>query len=835
MIRFLGRLLRGLLVLGLFGWAVWSAWPMLEAARRRFDPRGEASAALTRLSNAKSSAVYVLDPQRWVEFSIPNQDPRIKIVSNANLAPNAATQPDSEWLYALHYQVVDSSDRVLQEATYHHRAAVSWYQPPTASEPLTAAFYADSPLVPADGRLLMINFTGTTGAARLRLRLEHSVPGIESVVVRVYAREHLFDPPIDHRWQRIARHQRQALAEASVYGLDLLRADEQIHLLRQRWSPVGPVGIEGQDYHGQRLYSTLDIETEPLRTPIPPAGLYVDRDLRATLPIPDPKAWISLEFLETDQTVAGSVSGPATDPAPTEVALFWYGYQPRQRAVYRVPLNGKPTTLWPEKIGGGLLEVVAPRPLILRATRYQPNEPPLDLLPEPLYLRLYRLEAARPLEFAIVHPDAKPTLWRVDLRLAAPEPAAAATVRYEFLGGRGEVLRQGTLTVTGSVSLYDRLSGQQALIERVSEPTTYGFALPATIARVRLTTTASVLANAYTRPPDLRREVRVPEHYRPADQERPRQQPVWFSVLPLAAASWIQESRTALLVLQSRPPQRDAEILAGRYDWQDYYPDGDWRGRYLLNPRDPEAPLREQSLSVVFQPLATGAPARVNLQGPPGRLTVDPSLLMLRDSDRPDPVRISVDGQLVYTGVLTLRRDQLRLPPLPMGVRTVQVQSASPARWFMNHSGGGPGSLIRRLAYRLDQQPLEFVYAKTTPAIEILSGMLQIPANGNRRVRLRAQVAMPDAAILGPFTHPTPREWLYDIQADTTYPVPVLDTPTEQVGLGQRFFLPLGDDAPPGNYRVRLWLEEGNGYLTLYRVTPGLPLGYELFTEDTQP
>ena len=64
--------------------------------------------------------------------------------------------------------------------------------------------------------------------------------------------------------------------------------------------------------------------------------------------------------------------------------------------------------------------------------------------------------------------------------------------------------------------------------------------------------------------------------------------------------------------------------------------------------------------------------------------------------------------------------------------------------------------------------------------------------------------------------------------------VPVLDTPTEQVGVGQRFFLPLGDDAPPGNYRIRFWLEEGGGYLTLYRVIAGLPAVLELFGEETQ-
>lgn len=831
MIRFLGRLLRGLLLLGLLVWAAWTAWPMLETAWLRFDPRGEADANRSRLANAAPSTVYVLDAERWTEFPIPGQGNRLKVVSNANLNPQAAAQPEAEWLYALRYQIVDGPGRVLKDAIYHHRTAVSGYQPPGAAQPLTAAFYADGELVPADGRLLMIAFGETPGASRLRLRLASHAAGVETVAVRVYAREHLFEPPDTYRWQRIVRRQQETLARASVYGPELLRESEQANLLRLRWNPVGPLGIEGQDYRGQRLYSTLDIETEPLRAPIPPAGLYVDRDLRGTLPLPEPAGWTTLEFKDLAEQPSGS---DRTAGAAAEVELIWHGPQPAQRASYRVPLSGLSTTLWSEKVGGGLLEVVASRPLVVKATRHQAVGPPLDLTPEPFYLRLYRLEPGQPLEFAIAHIGGQPALWRVDLRLAALDPASTAAVRYELLDGRGRVLRQGSLALTGMTSLYDWLIGGSAPIGRVSEAATYGFTLPATVERVRLTAASPVLVNAYTRPPDLRRTVRAPEDYQPIGKEEPRGQPLWFPVLPLDAAAWLRDGRTLLLGRQSRPPQRDPEVLAGRYDWQDYYPDGNWRGRYLLNPRDPSTPPREQALGVVFQPLAAGVPVRVELRGPPGRLMVDAVLLALRDTDQPDPVQISVDGQPVYTGVLTLRRSQLRLPPLPTGPHTLQVQTLRPARWFVNYTAGTAGGLMRRLAYRLDQQALEFVYVKTGAGVEVLSGVLQRPAGSGRRARLRATVDMPGAAILGPFSHPTVREWLYDLQADPDSPVPVLDTPAESVGLGQRFFLPLGDDAPPGNYRIRLWLEEGSGYLTLYRVTPGLPVVLELFSEEAQ-
>lgn len=836
MIRFLGRLLRGLFLLGLLVWAAWTAWPWLETAWLRFDPRGAAGTARVRLADAAPSTVYVLDQERWVEFPIPGQSGRLKVVSNASLDPERAAQPDAEWPYALRYQLVDGTGRVLEDAVYHHRTAVSWYRPPGAPQPLTAAFYLDGRRVPADGRLMMIDLHEAAGATRLRLRLASRAAGLEAVVARVYAREHLFEPPTAFRWQRTARRQQEALARASVYGLELLRESEQTHLLRLRWNPVGPLGIAGQDYQGQRLYSTLDIEAEPLRAPVLPAGLYVDHELRGTLPIPEPGGRIALEFLDLAGTPSGSGSDGAAVAAAAEVELRWYGRQSTQRASYRVPLPPSPTpTRWSGNVDGGLLEVVAPRPLIVKAVREQKGGAPLDLVPEPLYLRLYRLEPGLPLEFAVAHVGGQPTLWRVDLRRAAPDLATPAAVRYELLDARGAARRQGVLALTGTASTYDRLLGARASIERVSEAATYGFALPAAVVRVRLTAAAAVLANAYTRPSDLRREVRVPEDYQPAGGGETRGQPVWFPVLPLAAPAWVRDGRTVLLNRQNRPPQTDPEVLAGRYDWQDYYPKGDWRGRYLLNPRDPQAPLRDRALDTVFQPLAAGIPARVELRGAPGRMTVDPTLLVSRDTDRPDPVQISVDGKSVYAGVVALRRGQLRLPPLPVGAHAVRVQSTRPARWFINHVGGGPGSLIRRLAYRLDRQALEFVYSKTGPGVEVLSGVLQMPFGSDRRARLRATVEIPGGVRSGPFIQPTVREWLYDLQPDNNSPVPVLDTPDEQVGLGRRFFLPLGDDAPPGDYRIQLWLEEGSGYLTLYRVTPGLPVALELFSEEARP
>jgi hypothetical protein len=225
----------------------------------------------------------------------------------------------------------------------------------------------------------------------------------------------------------------------------------------------------------------------------------------------------------------------------------------------------------------------------------------------------------------------------------------------------------------------------------------------------------------------------------------------------------------------------------------------------------------------------------LHFQGLPGRSTVEPTLLVLRESSAPSAVRVAVDGVIIHSSVIAVRRASIRLPPLPTGTHTVTVTAAQPGRWLISNAGADENSFIRRLAYLLDQQPLEFIYAKTTAGEETLTGVLHGPFGATERSRLRVQVEIDHAALLGPVNRLTVREWRYDLMPDHRQAIPVLDTPNEQVDLGQRFFLPLGDDLPPGDYRIRLQLEQGSGYLNFYRVIPGLPALLELFREETLP
>ncbi|MCB1770346.1 MAG: hypothetical protein KDJ31_11715 [Candidatus Competibacteraceae bacterium] len=856
MIRLLGHTLKWLLMLGtLAGLVVW-LWPMAQTTWLLFDPQGQQNID-PRLAEAAAEAVYVLEKQRWLEFPIVTQGDYLKVVSNANL-PAAAAQagsPETFWIYAIDYQVLDKTGRVLKEGTYHLRTMMSWRQPDGAPFPLTPAFYLNRLSLPASGRVMTIPVRETPGAARLRLRLAQRDAAIDEVVARVYAQEHLLDATRDYRWQRVSRRLRERLARASVYGADLLSLTEQTQLLRQIWSPTAPLGVEGRAYRSQKMYVMFEVEAEPRRLPVLPAGLYVDPNLRGTLAIPEPGGVVELELLDVAPLMA-EAGIPSTSPftrggdkmtadlssqkgdgetgrMPATLRLVWYGSLPSQRAEYAISMNGA-TTRWTGALMPGLVEVIASQPVVVRAALRQETGQAIDLVQEPVYLRLYEVGAGQALEFDIEHVGAQPTFWRVSLRQALPAVADPAIARYELVDEHSVVVRQGALPVPALLSRYDWRVSSSAFFDRISEPASYAFVLPVKVVKARLRAETPLLVAAYTRPPDLPRSVRAPEDYRP-DLPGTGSQPFWFPVLPVDAQTLLQEARSGLIVVQSRPPVINPDILAGRYDWQDYTPKGPWRGRYLLNPRDPGTPLRVQALDSVFRPVSAGVPTTLHFQGQPGRSTVDPTLIVLRESAAPSAVRVAVDGVIIHSSVIAVRRASIWLPPLPVGTHTLTVTASQPGRWLISNAGADENSVIRRLAYLLDQQPLEFIYAKTTAGEETLTGVLQGPFAVTERSRLRVRVEIDHAALLGPANRLTAREWRYDLRPDPRQAIPVLDTPNEQVGLGQRFFLPLGDDLPPGSYRIRLQLEQGRGYLSLYRVIPGLPALFELFREETLP
>ena len=802
------RLLGRLLTLSLLVALAWGAWQRLQDTVSIPTWRGDTK---VRLEGVRPSTAYRLREDTWLEFPLSGQGLLVRVLSNAAVARALTADSEVVWQYAFEVQLADAEGRQLRSHTYSQRTQVSAYRDPDTGALTTRSFFNTPTTVPTDAQLTLIPLAEAERGARLRIRLARADPVLQEAMVRIYEQETLPEHRLPYLWQRLSEQQKNDMARGMVYGPDLLREAEKRNLLRHRWRPLGPAGVEGPDYQTRVLYVWREEAGEPVLAPPLPQGVYTGPGRSGILPLPADARRVRLEFGLTDITGAWPGSEPVT--------LRWYGRGLHQRREIEAYLAPESTSV-EMQLDGGLIEVLAPVPLVVRA--FLPTPDGLrEITPQPITLRIYQTTTDSPVEYELDHLPGRSTPVRVDLRAALrPDSGTATEVRYQMLNAAGSPVSEGRLGVSPVPSLLDTLTTPSAELA-VTEPSRYFFSVPDGIARIRFYGEPLALVAAYTRPPDLAYVLRVPEHFDLTLREEDYR-PLWFRLRPNGERALVQALRTFPLRLQHRPPEDDALLLAAQYKWEDFRPLGNWRGRVLLLPRDPGQPLRPESLAVTYRELAANREVTLDLRDLPGIAEVEPVLLYLGRPSKPRSVEILVDGRSLYRGMLASGRGELRLPRIPVGRHQIHIRDTGGAQWMINHAGAGDAGYTTRMAAWVGEGGLSFEVTKQGAAEEILLARLHVPYGSARRTRVRVRLEVDQGVHLGPLPGFTVTERVYDVHPAGGEKAPVLSTPDGYVDSGYNLAIPLGDDLPPGTYRLTVWAEDGpSGYLTLYRLLPG--------------
>ncbi|MCU7893255.1 MAG: hypothetical protein KZQ78_17380, partial [Candidatus Thiodiazotropha sp. (ex Ustalcina ferruginea)] len=663
--------------------------------------------------------------------------------------------------------------------------------------------------VPTDSRVHIMPLVRS--AARLLLKVRSMDPLLQEVMVRSYEPEQYSEHRLDAAWNQLTRYQRDRIALGSVFSPDLLVPQERRNLMRNRWNPLGPSGVQERDFQVRKLFVRQGDLGEPLDEQILPAGLYMDGRHRATVPLPEGRARIRLDFTPVIREQM---------PQQESISVRWYGPGVDKRSASTFVWTPDHES-YSQVYDGGLLEIICSDPQVMRVHREQ-EEGWQEITPDSSYLRIYALDKERSIRFSVAHSGSSATPFRLDLRAMITGIDAVDGVKhktqYLLLGDDGKVLRQGEFDLQLIPSLYDRLVGEDPS-EQLSEPISFHFKLPPNVAVIEVRSQLPVWANAYTRPMELARKVRVPEDYY-RDPQETGFQPAWFVLEPEAVQQLVNGLRAAALIVQRRPPTDDPDVVAGRYDWQEFRPEGRWRGRHLLIPRTSQLAVRDETLATLYQPLRGGVEEQLKLRSPYGQAVLQPTLIYLKAEQRGEKVSVYLDGQLFHQVTLAGKQGQFRLPSLDSGVHRLRLQSTPGIDWYINYAGSGEQLLLRRFANKLEAGGMDFLYHKQTPSKEVLTG--QFFSTG---LVPRAGISVKVEALerpIGPYREWSFTERFYDLRIPDEQKVPVLGTKSQQADGGARFFLPLGEDLVPGRYRIRIQPEQQvNGYLSLYRLQPG--------------
>ncbi|SFR50503.1 hypothetical protein SAMN05216203_0972 [Marinobacter daqiaonensis] len=804
--RVLGRLLLLLLL-------VVAATFLYKPLRSLFEVPPPAPAVTQQLDlTARPSTVYFLAEHEWLTFPVISQAARLRILTHAGAAPD--TGLDAPMRYALEYELVDGKGRVLNEGRYVHETQIP--QPLFKDGlPVSRNLYTDRSLAIAAGQSINMQLEGLPRTAFVRLRLEPLAPPLENVAVRLYYEERMSERQASVAWERLSQEKKTRLARGVIYPPELLTREERLNLLERQWQPVGPLGTnpaQGTLFSIQGAESFLDPNLMP-RSP----GLYAGPNRMGVLPIETAGRYrIKFRPLLVDEDLE-----PELELRHITERLE----EPRQEVV--TP-TGEPLAL-EQTLSPGLLVVIPNQPGMLDIWPVGAGK---SALPEPRYLRSPAVQPGLPAHFRILPGDDVGTSLRLDLRAhgdGEPLPAEAnIRATYRLFDARGRAVDQGSLEARVRPSMIDRVADTQPVAD-LSEPASFYLRLPPEVTRIELTSHQRLLANAYTRPDDLPHRTRVPVDYYAWRGDDPAQ-PGWFILQPAAQ----KEPDTSLVLhLQSRPPERDSELLAGRYQWQALDPQLAARGARILVPLSGEERLRPSGLPGYFKPLRQGAQT-VEIAAPGVVRQLEPQLIYLRDNPDPFNLRLRIDGRTVRHELIG-RRGEIRLPSISPGRHEMELDASARGIWLMNYRYPEESGYLRRMAFRLEAAPLRYDVDKREDGQLVGARFYSLgEAGAESTVRVRV---IPGALESGPSQEWTHLERLYRItpsagEAKVGY---VLDQQRERLSRGQPILVDLGSDLANGSVRVEFSLHSGApGYLVFHKVLPGQHERTRGFREEEQ-
>lgn len=883
-----------------------------------WERHGMDSQKLALVREAKISRAFVLPAKEWLQFPLAAGAGELRVVSTASVREIAQARqshlqdPGKRWTYALLLEFLDAQGQVLASQTWHQSANLLEKKRPDGTL-VGAAFYLETGLYPLSGEVTTVNLQAMPQARSVRARLHSADPQVADVVLRLFQPRPFSAQDLAHHWGRLSPQQQEEIARGSVHDKALLQEQEKQNLLRNARQALGPLGQEGQDYTVRDLYVLFENEGELQAAPVASYGVPLDRQSYATLPIPPQGGQLRLEFVAAPtppapaagnaltaeggvansaqnmatNTAASTTANPATNPAtnpaasadlvrgetaggPIHVRWFGPGLFQRSASTLAWPGGKAQSVSHVLPVKGGLLELDAPQPLIMRAY-FTSNGKEQEITPLPQTERVFIAGTSQPVTYALsASPQQSGLRLSVRSLLPAASLASATRARYAAYDAQGTELAQGTLVVPGKPTNYERLLPEYDAISqgKVLLDAAMGFfVLPAKAASFKVwadSDAAPLLVVAHTRPMALAREVRVPDDFYSFDALGQRI-PGWFMLKPQDEEAMLANNRSRLLSLQTRPmlqSEEQTQIINGQYQWQDYRPRGNWLARPIFTPRESDLPYREDVLPTTFTPLALQQNQSITLPAYFGASVITPSLVWL-GPDQAAELELQLDGKPFYTLQVHGPYAEYALPAMAAGKHRLQItarlaggkggssrpanqrnnqlnnqlsnqpgdQSANqsgnqPSRSpggqvYLNHLLPTPASLVKRIGQRFNGE-LVFDYERTSQIAETLTARLYQAPGQHADARLRVKIEGPPLPVLKPLS-----AWVFAERVASVRAAPgvgkVFDSAGQISDAGSPVFLPFPPDAPLGRYRISLRADAGSAaWVSFSRLSPAL-------------
>lgn len=791
--------------------------------------------AHTVSTTASTSIAYSIRPKHWLKFVLPEQSSHLRIITNAHIRLADTMAPNPNWTYAINYELLDKKNTVLAKGVYHQYSHITVYKD-TQGELVNNNYYTNKNIVPLDGRAILLGLRTMENAAFLRISLDPINSAVFEAAVRVYVPAKISEHELATSWLRLSQSEKENLSKNSIYPASLLSTDEKRNLLKHQWQALGPIGIEGVSYHANILYTLKEKYVEQALEEIAKlaAGLQADAQHLATLSIPEQGGRLAITLKALDGSPLMS---------PVALTLQWFGRNKEQRWQRQADWSVNSDTL-DYTVDGGLLVIQPSSPVIVNAYLTTATETKREISDAQLAIRTYRTSFG--VDYNVLNFQQRPTAMRVDVRRFLTKNATPQDehINYQWLDDKQQIIGQGELSALVQPSLFDRV-GSITEGNNVSDPLSYYFRLPPQVTRLRLvSSTPELLVSAYNQPDGFIKNQRIPEDaYAATDvnQSPEDQQLSWFPLRAINDKSLTQQQGVLWVSGQRRPPDDNPDVLAGKYLWQDFIPEGETAVHYVLtdfpiNAKSGEEP-HAQALANVYCALQANRDTPITFNASAGLRSVSPEMIYLRNAKTPFRAELYLNQKKTLTMDLIGQQGVMRLPEIPLGNQNLRLNTNSSGRWFMNYQAQCTGEqYLKRRVFALDANAALHFIVQHAPEDEVLLARLYSPQNTVERSQIKVDIVelknptSPPPSVTSSWTY---KNRLYDIRPLPTKAMPVLNTQGQALGNGERFAIPLNNDLPAGTYQVRLTLAKGAaGFIMLSQIKVGVHGQRRFFREN---
>ena len=496
------------------GFMVWLVSLPLRAMRDPVDPDG---------AGLPAHRGYWLADNRTLKFNLESGRLKVRLLANAALDGLNAIE-DRYGYYSIAYRVLDAEDRELANTEYFMRLHSTQYDGQLKWS------FDDRAYLPTDTNLFYLDLAALSNAVRLELTVGQSSAPIRGISVRPYHQELRREDRLERYWQRLHESKRARAAQANSFEAEFLTERERQNLVRRRWRPLVPIGVEDDDYE---IVMLRDESVDRLRDETTHAGTsdtterwFLKAGRATTIGLPR-----AVRLLVIAQT-----SGPSS-LEPGDLSLMWSGRLKHERAKLTLTPNGTGLQTVAD-IDAGVVEFLAHRDMWLQTADLAERR---SLAPTITPVRGYAVDQTV-LRIPVNHAGASATPIRLDFRT---ERAAKFQANVDFVGRDNRVARTRTLTATSTSSDRDWLRYRGSRVP-VAAPSTSYLNVGPEIAELHITSRQRIWLSAYNRPPSLTRYRQIPESLFGGTEDTHRY-PSWFVLVPTGATQLIDEGSSRVV------------------------------------------------------------------------------------------------------------------------------------------------------------------------------------------------------------------------------------------------------------------------------------------------